>query len=130
MPLLALISTAAVLSAGYFVTVYFVQPQTVELRLAASLLDDQQLAGATRIELIGADWSDAAAPAVYFEEFGQPSSYRPWGGLPMIRLLLAAGHPQYRDLPVVFVSGDLPHLPGSMIIDMRTLRQYRNANGG
>jgi hypothetical protein len=130
--LMAVLAGSSVLAAGYFVTVYFVVPQTIEYRLAQSLLKDAKLSGGSRVELIGADWSDTAAPAVYFEEFGQPSSYRPWGGVPMIHLLLAERHPAYRDMPVDFVTpgtGDLPSAAGSIIMDMRQLRTFRNVVG-
>jgi hypothetical protein len=50
----------------------------------------------------------------------------------MIRLLLAERHPKYRDVPIVFVApgaGGLPNDAGSIIIDMRQLRLFRNLDG-
>jgi hypothetical protein len=127
---MALLAGASVFAAADLVKVYFVRPQTTELGLAQHLLNAPELSAASRVKLIGADWSDTAAPAVYYEEFGQPSSYRPWAGVSMIRLLLAEQHPAYRDLPVDFSASALPAEPGAMIIDMRQLRGFRNVGGG
>ena len=129
-PPLAILAGASALAAAHVVTIYFVRPQTIEYRLAQSLLTDRELSAASSIQVIGADWSDSAAPAVYFEEFGQPSTYRPWGAVPMMELLLADQHPAYRNIPVNFVAPGAPDLPttaGSLIIDMRPLRLFRDA---
>ncbi len=113
------------------VTSYFVVPQAQELSIVAGHLNDAALAQATSIYIIGCTADDSLSPVVRYDEFGLPSCSQFWVPRPMVYLLLRELHPAQAHLPITFVRPGQPinPPPGSLVIDLRTLRLYRLVDG-
>jgi hypothetical protein len=109
------------------VTTYFVVPQAKELSIMASQLNSAALAQATSIYIIGCTADDSLAPVVRYDEFGLPSCSQFWAVRPMAYILLYEQHPTKIHLPIILVRPGNPinPPPGSLVIDMRTLKMYR-----
>lgn len=109
------------------VTAYFALPQAEELSILANQLNTTALAKASSIYVIPCSWSDSISPVVRYDEFGVASCSESWVPGPMVYLLLRDLDPAKVNIPIIVVppGGSIQPPPGSLVIDMRTLRRYR-----
>jgi hypothetical protein len=126
--MVAALASAAM--ASYFVTAYFAWPQTLELKLVQGLLDNGTVATAHRIVIIPPDWSDTPAPGIRYDEFGQPSTNKPWAAHSIVELILRERHELRPDLVVELATGSPDQTlaeagPEVLVLDLRTLGEFR-----
>ena len=129
-PLTAGLGFAALVSAllaAYNVSTYFAFPQILELRFMRSHWAQQDLSQVRSFYIIPSTWQNFCAPAVYYDEFGFPSSAHPLSPGPMVYLLLRETKQERLGLPIEAVpaAGPINPPPGALVIDMRKLANFR-----
>jgi hypothetical protein len=84
----AALAAVSVLLAARNVTTLFVKPQSAELRVIRGSIPADLGNGVARLTFIRAHWYDSAAPVVYCDEYGLPSSETYWAPAPAVYLVL------------------------------------------
>jgi hypothetical protein len=109
---------------------YVVLPQEVELSYLINQLNSPALLTAKSIYVIPCSWSDSISPVVRYDEFGLASCSNSWTPGAMVYLLLRQYFPAQAGLPITVASSPDTIQPpaGSLVLDMRAIRQYRFAN--
>ncbi len=113
--------------AAIHVETLIVEPQTTELALLRSQVKEVPT-GARRIGFVLADWRGGLTETVAYDEFGLPSSARPWASEPSVDLILREQGRLPRRHPTFLVyppdaSVFPPRLP---VVDIRqSMRQLR-----
>lgn len=124
--LLALLLVVGGATAVSNVQMDFVTPQAEELAFLTRQLDQPALATAKSVYVIPCTWSDTISPVARYDEFGLPSCSQYWVPGPMVWLVLREQHPAQAHLPIVMATtGAIKPPPGSLVIDLRLLRQLR-----
>jgi hypothetical protein len=129
---LALVAFAltGALVAARDVTTLVVRPQSAELQMLRSALDNPRAHLAQRVVFVKPNWSQGAAPLLRYDEFGLPSTYFPWVPNPAV-LLVLGDRPRGRPQPMIEVlpwDARAPAAqagPGDVFVDMRKLRDRR-----
>lgn len=105
----------------------FALPQSEELAVLQTQLEAGNLSAARSIYMIPASADDSAAAEVRYDEYGVPSSSKPWSQMQMTYFVLEEIDPARANIPVrvgpADGSGTPP--PGSEVIDLRLLRDAR-----
>lgn len=115
------------LTAAYYVNTCFAFPQLQELNLIRNQIRTQDPARAKAVYFYRSHWSSSIAPIVLYDEFGLPSSCKPWVSKTSTYLVLREMNPAWAELPVIDIpweeSAEIP--ADSLVIDMRLLREFR-----
>ncbi|MCC7000012.1 MAG: hypothetical protein IT370_35765 [Deltaproteobacteria bacterium] len=123
--MLGLVAVGAAASAAYNVTTIDAEPQMTELRVMRREFRKVNWKAATKINIVGATWSDSLAWSRY-DEWGLATSSREWA-LPHIAYVMA-----YESLggkrpkiPIAVVKRGFKPPPGEWVIDMSGLRSFK-----
>lgn len=105
----------------------FALPQSEELAVLQTQLVSGRLDTATSIYMIPSTWDDSAAADTRYDEFGTPTSAVAWSQKPMTYFVLEEIDPARANLPIKVgpADGSGTPPPGSLVIDMRLLRDAR-----
>jgi hypothetical protein len=119
---------AAVLGAARNVTTLVVEPQSVELQMLRSALDDPP--DPPRVVFIKPNWNQGVAPLVRYDEFGLPSTYFGWVPNPATQLVLGERLHRRVDPSIEVLAWDAAPAdaraePGDAFVDMRKLDKRR-----
>jgi hypothetical protein len=110
------------------VTTLVVVPQSVELQMMRSALNERGTPEPRHVVFVKANSTQGAAPLVRYDEFGQPSSYFAWVPSPEIRLVLRERVPDANPMIDVLAWDQIREaraLHGDVFVDMRKLRKRR-----
>jgi hypothetical protein len=123
---LAIVVTAVILGARN-VTTLFAETQNAELKMVRSTLESPS-SPPHRVVFIKPSL-EGAAPFHRYDEFGYPSSYAPWVPVPAVLLILRERHLPFPAAIDVLawdqVGAQMPHKPGTLVVDMRKLREHQ-----
>jgi hypothetical protein len=114
--------------AAFTVTNGSALPSYIELHVAIAQVERQkaELASATHIYLIPNDLSDAITSVVRYDEYGEPSttswSWWTWPGVSYLAIDVV--DPAQANLPVIILQANQTPPPGSVVLDMRRLRDF------
>jgi hypothetical protein len=119
-----------VLVAARDVTTLVVRPQSAELQMLRSALDNPRARLAQRVVFVKPNWTQGAAPLVRYDEFGLPSTYFAWVPNPAVLLVLddrlrRSPQPMIEVLPWDARAPAASAAPGDVFVDMRKLRDRR-----
>jgi hypothetical protein len=108
------------------VTTLFVRPQSTELQLLRTELDDRR--APQQVVFVKPNWNQGAAPLLRYDEFGLPSTYFPWVPGPAVILV---SREQRSALPAIEVlawdqAPARKNVAGDLVVDMRELRKHRD----
>ncbi|HUB24516.1 MAG TPA: glucosyltransferase domain-containing protein [Tepidisphaeraceae bacterium] len=124
--LLAAIFFAAVL-AGYNVTVFFAEPQMIELTEFRQALSRPEVRAAKQIEFLQPSWVERLTPFSKYDEFGRNSLHAGWVPQSAINLIRREFDPDAGRIPVQIYpdfrgAWTTPLPPGDVLLDFRDLR--------
>src|SRR5262249_2378066 len=118
----------SVLHAANNVTTLIAEPQMTELRLLRGQVS-QLPAGTPTIGFVETDWFGGMTNRVAYDEFGLPSSARPWALEPSVDLILREEGRLSTKGPFPVIQAYSPATtsfpPGEPVIDLRSLQQLR-----
>jgi hypothetical protein len=126
-PVLGAILLFCAILAGYNVTVFFAQPQMIELTLLRQALSRPQVRAAWRIEFLQPSWSERLTPFSRYDEFGRNSLHANWVPQSAVNLIRCeldpnAGRIQVQIYPNFRGAWTSPLPPGDVMLDFRDLR--------
>ncbi|MBV8213882.1 MAG: hypothetical protein JOZ08_11765 [Verrucomicrobia bacterium] len=91
---------------------YVVYPQVTELAMVTSQVRRTDFNDVNRILVVPALDQDSVAGRVFFDEFGQPSTAKPWVWQPIVRLVMKKVFPQsYERLKQIPIAVDSTGIP-------------------
>jgi len=121
------VALTGVLLAARNVTTLFAKPDSVEVRLLRSTLQEQGALDAKRVLYVKTN--EGAAPLTRYDEFGLPSSFAPWVPNPAVLLILRergrTSRPHIDVLAWDQVGAHPRARPNTVVVDMRKLRERR-----
>jgi hypothetical protein len=126
----AAFTLAGALVAARNVTTLVVKPQSVELQMLRSALNEPTALDPARVVFVKPNWNQGVAPLVRYDEFGLPSTYFGW--VPNPATLLVLGERLHRRVnPTIDVVAWDARAPstrvesGDAFVDMRKLQRRR-----
>jgi hypothetical protein len=122
------LALTGVVMAARNVTTLVVEPQSAELQMLRSALDDTTPPNPCRVVFVKPNWTQGAAPLVRYDEFGPPSTYFYWVPNPAVLLVLRE-RLQCRNPTIDVLAWDQAPATrggaGTTFVDMRGLRKRR-----
>lgn len=122
---------AAVLAglyASYNMTITIAIPQFMEMATIRTQLLEADLPNTKTIYLVKGDWDHSMSPIIAYDEFGIPSTSKPWSQQTAVFLALQKIDPKYTSLPVVAVDdrSKVPAEGGVLILDVKRLEVLKS----